>query len=90
MSDTTPEAIAQWMLSRLDETGYLYQIDAVEEIARKYGPQYTYTNDNGNPAIGKPILRAFKRISADTVVWDRRLIGWRTRQAVDEPGRRQP
>jgi hypothetical protein len=90
MSDTTPEAIAQWMLSRLGESGHLYQIDAVEEIARKFGPQYTYTNDNGSPAINRHVLEAFKKITAGTVVWDRRLIGWRTREPHDEPGRRQP
>jgi hypothetical protein len=89
MSDTTPEAVAQWMLSHLEETGLLYQLDAVEEIARTFGTQYTYTNANGNPAIDKHVLQTFKKISADTVVWDRRLIGWRTREPHDEPGRRQ-
>lgn len=78
------------MLSRLEQIGLLYQLDAVEEIIRKFGPEFTYLNDNGSQAIDKRVLRAFKRISADTVVWDRRLIGWRTREPDDQPGRWQP
>lgn len=35
------------------------------------GPEFIYENDNGNPAIDKRVLRAFRKASGDTVVWDR-------------------
>ena len=90
MSDTAPEAIARWMLSRLEENGRLYQVHAAQQITAKFGPGYTYLDDNGNPAIDKRSLRAFRRISGDSVVWDRLNFCWRTREPDDEPGRRQP
>ena len=72
MSDTTPEAIAQWMLSRLEQSGRLYQAEAVQDIAAKFGDEYTYLNDNGNPAIDRRILRAFRQITGDTALEEQR------------------
>ncbi|HEY3772160.1 MAG TPA: hypothetical protein VGL69_04135 [Solirubrobacteraceae bacterium] len=89
MNDVTPETIAQWMMSRLEETGRLYQSDAVQEIAEKFGDEYTYTNDNGNPAIDKRILKAFRIITDDTVIWERWDFCWRKREQGDAPGRKQ-
>lgn len=89
MNDVTPETIAQWMMSRLEETGHLYQSDAVQEIAEKFGDEYTYTNDNGNPAIDKRILKAFRIITGDTVIWERWDFCWRKREERDAPGRKQ-
>jgi hypothetical protein len=89
MSDTTPEAIAQWMLSRLEQAGHLDQAEAVEEIAAKFGGEFTYLNDNGNPAIDRRIPRAFRKISGDEVVWDRWDFCWRRRGPSDAPGRKQ-
>jgi Family of unknown function (DUF6953) len=47
MTDTTPEAIAQWMLTRLEASGHLYQADAAGQIEREFGKEFTYLNDNG-------------------------------------------
>jgi Family of unknown function (DUF6953) len=90
MTNTTPETVAQWMLSRLNETGLLYQIDAVGGIQARFGPEFHYTNEAVSLCIKPAVLRRFNHISADTVVWDRRLIGWRRREPDDQLGRRQP
>ena len=87
--DVTPETIAQWMASLLQREGTLYQSDAVAAIAEQFGDEFTYTNDNGNPAIDKRILKAFKKITGDTVVWERWDFCWRKREASDAPGRKQ-
>ena len=87
MSDATPESIARWMLSSVDEEGCLYQADAVGEIAQRFGQEFTDRSDRGNPVIGKPVLEAFRDISGDTVVWDRGERCWRKREADDAPGR---
>ena len=89
MTDTTPEAIAQWMLTRLEASGPLYQADAAGQIEREFGEEFTYLNDNGNPAIDKRVLRAFRKISGDAIVWDRWDFCWRKREAGDAPGRKQ-
>ena len=91
VGDVTPEAIAQWMASRLDEDkrGRLYQSDAVAEIAKLFGDEYTYTNDNGNPAIDKRILTAFRKITGNAVVWERWDFCWRKREDDDAPSRKQ-
>lgn len=85
----TPESIARWMLSRLEEKGSLDQHDAVTEIDRRFGEKFTYTNDNGNPAINRRILKAFRMITGDSVIWDRWDFSWRKRQPGDAPSRRQ-
>ncbi|MGW2419009.1 DUF6953 family protein [Streptomyces sp. NPDC001709] len=47
----------------------------------------TYFNDKGNRAISRPVLTAFRRISAETVVWDRTWRCWRLRKPSDPEGR---
>ncbi|WP_340384641.1 hypothetical protein U5640_43045 [Streptomyces sp. SS7] len=47
------------------------------------------TNDNGNPAIHKTVLKAFKEISGDTVVWNNGWKGWSLRSPHDPAGRRR-
>ena len=64
----------------------LYQSDAVAEIAKLFGDEYTYTNENGNAAIDKRILTAFRKITGNTVVWERWDFCWRKREAGDTPG----
>lgn len=89
MSDVTPQVIAEWMLTRLEETGQLDQADAVAEIADRFGEHFTYENENGNPAIDKRVLRAWNALTGNTVVWDRWEFCWRKRQPGDTPGRKQ-
>lgn len=87
--EATPEGIAQWMLGLIEQDKRLYQADAVREIAERFGDEFTYLNDNGNPAIDKRILRAFRKVSGDTVVWERWDFSWRKRETGDAPGRKQ-
>jgi hypothetical protein len=77
------------MADRLEQQGSLYQADAVDEIAKRFGDQFTYLNDNGNAAIDKRVLRAFKKVTGDTVVWERWDFCWRKRTEGDATGRKQ-
>lgn len=85
----TPDDVAKWMFSELQREKCLYQETAVYDIASKFGEEFTYYNDNGNPAIGKNVLVAFKKLTGDTVIWERGERMWRFREAYDEPGRQQ-
>jgi len=67
----------------------LDQDTAVDQIIKKFGKQFTYDNDNGNLAIRKDVLKAFLKLTKDSVVWDREYRSWRMRKPSDKPGRQQ-
>jgi hypothetical protein len=85
----TPESVARWMLSQIERDGELYQEVAASEIFDQFGDEFTYENDNGNLAIAKPVLAAFRNVTGDAVVWERGERKWRKREALDDPGRQQ-
>lgn len=86
---TTPDQVAQWMLSELKRVKYLHQETAVHDLSSKFGEEFTYYNDNGNPAIDKKVLAAFRKLTGDSVIWERGERMWRFREKHDELGRRQ-
>jgi hypothetical protein len=59
-----------------------------EWIGREFGPEFIYQNDNGNPAIVQSVLDEFRRLTGDTVVWEKHGQYWRERQSNDAPRRR--
>lgn len=83
----TAKDIAKWMLKRIEEEGYMYQQDVAYEIESLFGEEFIYINDNGNPAISKDVLKEFRKISEDTIVWVRAERMWRLREPGDPPGR---
>ena len=88
-NNTTTEYVAQWMLEELHRVKYLYQQDAVFAIETKFGGPFFYINEAGNPAIDKKVLSAFKKMTGDTVVWERGERVWRMREEYDTQGRQQ-
>jgi hypothetical protein len=86
---TTPKDVAQWMLEELKRETYLYQNMVVYDIEEKFGEEFTYINDNGNPAIDQRVLKEFRKLTEQTVVWERGERLWRLREDYDDPGRRQ-
>ena len=86
----TAKDIAAWMLSELNEQDLLYQEVAAYEILDRFGEHFTYYNENGNLAIDKTVLAAFRDITGDDVVWSRSERCWQRREEGDLPGRQQP
>lgn len=87
---TTPREVAQWMVEELEKHRALYQDVAVYEIEKRFGEGFTYINQNGNLAIDRKVLKEFRALTNDSVVWQRGEKAWRFRQAYDSPGREQP
>ena len=85
----TPNEIAQWMLNEVETQGMLYQYEAASDIESRFGSEFVPENENGNPSIRADVLKAFRSISEDSVVWERVERLWRKRETFDEPGRRQ-
>jgi hypothetical protein len=85
--ETTPEDVAQWMLDELEKTGLLYQWEAILEIQSSFDGDFTYLNKSGNFAIDRRVLRAFRHLTEDEVVWRRTEGCWVKRGPHDPPGR---
>lgn len=83
------EAVATWMQGEIEREGDLYQDVAVVEIGNKFGNEFTYENESGNLAISRSVLAAFRKLTNDTVVWERGERRWRKRESSDDPGRQQ-
>jgi putative transposase len=58
-------------------------------IAEQFGDTFVYTNENGSLSIDKKVLAAFRKLTGDSVVWQRAGRLWRMREPSDEPGRQQ-
>jgi hypothetical protein len=89
MMPSTPEDIAEWMVTALERDKFLHQETAVYEIAQRFGDEFTYVNQNGNLAIDRRVLTAFRKLTEKTVVWEKGERLWRKRQEADEGGRKQ-
>ena len=84
---STPSVVVEWMLSRLQKEGCIYQDDVVDYLEKKKLSTLTRTNADGNTVIGAAILKAFGDATGDSVVWVKPDRYWRFRVKEDEPGR---
>lgn len=84
----TPAEAAMWMIDELSAKKYLDQETVVYKLV-KIDPSLTYHNTNGNLAIAKAVLDAFRKAIPDDVVWSRSDRQWRHRKSYDKPGRMQ-
>lgn len=75
------------MVQQLNELEWLDQQHVAYHL-EEFGPDLTYTNDNGNIGINKRVLDEFNKLTPD-VVWSRGSRHWRKREDYDEPGKRQ-
>ena len=75
--------------TRLLSTDCSIRPPGAETIGRTFGTAFAYENGNGTWAIARPVLAAFRKLTADTVVWERSTQLWRHRMPSDPPGRRQ-
>lgn len=87
---TTVSDVAGWMLRELRASagGVLYQEHAAARIAEQFGEAFVYTNENGNVAISRDVLTAFRDSTQGRVVWVSNERCWRLRLPADLPSRR--
>jgi len=76
------------MVKQVTENSCLYQDEAATAIEHNFGRNFVYDNENGNPAISKDVLRHFRKLTEQNVVWDRGERLWRRRESYDEEGTR--
>lgn len=83
----TARHVAEWMLSELERVKTLYQQPAVHQILQEFGQSFVYTNEHGNLAISRDVLREFRALTEGKVVWSRSEQYWRFKEAYDGPAR---
>lgn len=88
-TSSKPLDVAKRMLSELDTHHVLYQEEIVYDIQSRFGEDFVYYNANGNLAITQNVLKAFREMTGEDVVWMRSDRYWRRRESYDEPGRQQ-
>lgn len=81
--------VAKWMRDKIIEDKTMYQEHVVYKIRDEFGEKFIYTNDNGNPAISKTVLKEFRKLTENLVVWEKGERRWRLRGEHDAPGKRQ-
>ena len=82
----TVSEVAEWMKAEFESGEMLYQNSAVYEIEERFGEEFVYYNENGNPAINRKVLAEFRKITPDAV-WSKQGRYWRRREDYDEEGR---
>ena len=85
----TPSDVAAWMLSEFNRNQVLFHDIAACRIREQFGTEFTCLTEDGNFSIEPRVLLAFRIMTKDTVVWERRKRYWRKRADYDEPGRSQ-
>lgn len=73
----TAKDVAEWMLAHFDTARYLYQETVVYKIKKQFGPDFVYNNANGNLAIGKDVLKEFRKLTEGKIIWERSEKAWR-------------
>ena len=81
--------VARWMADQVTRRGVLDQAAAAESLALAHGAPFAIRNRNGTWAIARPVLAAFRKLTAGTVVWEPSILAWRLRTPDDPPDRRQ-
>ncbi|UPK65312.1 hypothetical protein MYP14_08350 [Rhodococcus pyridinivorans] len=72
----TVDDIAKYMIERIQEDRIWYQQEAVQEIEERFGSEWIYINDNGNPAISQKVTAKFRKLHGGTIGWERRERAW--------------
>ena len=85
---TTAQDVATWMAERVNEF-YMPRETIVLEIKETFGEPFVYKTDEEAWAIAKPVLKAFDKLTKETVVWVRGGQYWRKRESSDPPRARE-
>jgi hypothetical protein len=81
--------VANWMVEQIHEKRFLYQEEVAYKIKQRFGESFTYVRPNRKLDISPSVLRAFRRISGKSVVWERGEQMWRARTDHDSRSRQQ-
>ncbi len=81
---TTAQDIAHWMADRVNEF-YLPRETTAREIREVFGEPFVVRTAVETWVIAPAVLKAFNKLTKDTVVWVRGGQYWRKREPRDPP-----
>jgi len=81
--------VAEWMLARVKDVGFLPQYLAAAMIRSDFGEDFVHRSKTLSLAINDDVLREFRKLSRDDVVWELREMRWALRQKFHKAGRNQ-
>ena len=84
----TSKDVAEWMGSRVGSKDGPLTRRRGNQIAAKFGQEFTYLNRSGKRAIVDRVLIAFRKLTGDAVVYVQRKNLWRKRASGDRGRRR--
>ena len=76
------------MVDKLEMDGCLYQDDIVDYLVRNDNEDLLRENSNGNLVLDRSLLKRFKDLTSDNVVWVQSDFYWRYRVLEDDTGRK--
>jgi hypothetical protein len=76
--------IAKWLYDKIMTEGDVYQSEAVDEIVQKFGAEYSYDNELGNPAIDRKVLSEFRKLKGNDIAWDPSERFWHKETDLDK------
>lgn len=87
-ADQEAKLVAEWMVNEINRTGEIFQRETTSQVEALFGSRFIYRNNNGNPAIHKDVLAAFRMLTKRSVVWNKSNFSWRKRRPSDDPTKR--
>jgi hypothetical protein len=82
----TSEDVAEWMRDEVNSRGRLYQEHAAAHVGVMFGDEFVCENENGNWVLAPRVRDAFRKLTRESVVWDRGEKCWRARRSAGEAG----
>ena len=76
------------MVDKLETDGCLYQDDIVDYLVRNDNEDFLRENSDGNLVLDRSLLKRFKDLTSDNVVWVQSDFYWRYRVLEDDTGRK--
>ncbi|MNW64072.1 hypothetical protein D3C74_423180 [compost metagenome] len=74
--EVTAQEVAEWMVKEIRFTGTLHQTAAIEYVKANFGEQFVFVNENGNASLSKDVKKAFRKLHAGRIAWDRDGFLW--------------
>lgn len=76
------------MIDKLETDRCLYQDDVVDYIVNSHNEDLLRENSDGNLVLDRSLLKSFKVLTSNDVVWVQSEFYWRYRVLEDEAGRK--
>ncbi|MDQ0089379.1 hypothetical protein J2T12_002791 [Paenibacillus anaericanus] len=72
----TENDVAEWMVNEIKFKGILSQSDAIAYVKSHFGDEFVFVNEQGNSSLSKEVKKAFRKLHAGKIAWDRDGFFW--------------